>query len=150
MGSRVRQTGHKHQPASPPRTVCLWASYLTTLCLSFSFVKWLHDNLAHRCSESFKWDDNRAWHIKMLYTHQFPTSQLSVHYLWLQVPSEMVSQGHLPTSLCHSNVKGQSHVIPREPGSQHFPSSMNTNCLAFSLHCAETQTAAFLDILKLL
>lgn len=53
MGNRVRQTGYKSQPASPPTTVCLCASYLNSLGLGFSFVKLLQDPIDHRHSENF-------------------------------------------------------------------------------------------------
>ena len=41
--ARVRQTGYKSQPAFPPTTVCLCASYLNSLGLGFSSVKSLQD-----------------------------------------------------------------------------------------------------------
>ena len=53
MGNRVRQTGYKSQPASPPTTVCRCASYSNSLGLGFSFVKSLQDHVDHRHSESF-------------------------------------------------------------------------------------------------
>lgn len=91
--ARVRQTGYKSQPASPSTTVCLCASYLNSLGLGFSSVKSLQDHADHRHSENLYMVTQsltHKWCSIHITSPPVLSSQLSVCYLGLQVPSETV------------------------------------------------------------
>lgn len=88
-----------------------------------------------------------------LYMHQFLTCPLISVECILSLtpgPSEMVRLARATCKHLSAIAKFRAKATSLwEPGSQHFPSSMNTKFLAFSLCHVEMQMSAFSTILNL-
>lgn len=118
LGSRVK-TDWTQIPVSFSTDCCLSLSGLCNLSqpqfLIYKMVTWPPSTQPFRKLQM-------GWYTESL-THKWCSvcisfqlvlsPQLSAHYLWPQIPSEMamVSQGHLSTPLRYSKVKGQSHIL---------------------------------------